>query len=115
MGRNYYPDSVYGTLISAATTIATPVYGFYLVQAGAAVYNITLPLSSSVPIGATIQFRRSTTTNPTIAINIIRQSTDVIYALNGATGLTTATPILASNIYNAKILNMSTGIWAIIQ
>lgn len=112
--RSYFPFEVNTTLITAATTLATPIYGTYLVQAGAAAYSITLPLSSSVPIGSTILFRRSTTTNVTIVQNIIRQGTDVIYALNGATGLTVATAILAANVYNGRVINLNTGIWAII-
>ena len=111
---DYYPFEVSGTTITAATTLSSPVYGTYKVNAGAAAYNITLPLSSSVPIGSVILFRRSSITNATIVVNIIRQGTDSIWLVNGATNTTTATPILAANVYVGRVINLSTGVWAII-
>lgn len=112
--QQYYINQVSPTTITGATTLSVPIYSTYKVNAAAAAYNITLPLSSSVPIGTIILFRRNSTTNATIAVNIIRQGTDSIWLLNGATNTTTATAILAASVYNGRVINLSTGIWAII-
>lgn len=114
VNSNYVPYGVSPTTITGAITLSAPAYGTYLVaNAAAAALNITLMLSSSVPVGAVLLFRRSSGLNSGFVVSIQRQGTDVIYALNSATGVA-STAILAVNVYNGKVMKLSTGVWAIV-
>ncbi|KVN34263.1 hypothetical protein WJ63_03580 [Burkholderia pyrrocinia] len=93
--------NTFTTLVGAATLTAANVGGsIYL--GGAGNYTVTLPLASSVPAGARIEFVSGVGASP---VTISRQGTDTIY-MNASTSLATV-PMALGDTYVVESNNVN--------